>query len=92
MRTLLIALPALALTGCITVHPPDAVDTCRIEPAQGFIGRMATAATGLELLRATNTRELRWVPPGSMVTMDYRIGRLTVSYDQAMRITAISCG
>ena len=64
----------------------------RAEAAQAYIGRTATASLGMELLRVTKSRELRWVAPGMVVTMDYRTGRLTVSYDQAMRITTISCG
>lgn len=92
MRAIPFALLPLSLTGCVTVHPPDLADNCRAEAAQAYIGRTATAALGAELLRVTSSRELRWVAPGMMVTMDYRTGRLTVSYDQAMRITTISCG
>lgn len=92
MRAWLLALPALALPGCVTVHPPDAAGACHADAAQGHIGRTASAEVGAELLRLSHARVLRWVAPGMMVTMDYRGDRLTVSYDQAMRITAISCG
>lgn len=92
MRVLLIALPALALPGCVMAKQPRLTDICRIEAAREYIGRTATASLGEELLRVTNTRKLRWVPPGTMVTRDYRVGRLTVSYDQALRINRISCG
>lgn len=92
VRFLALAMSALVLSGCVTVHPSDLADTCQGGKAQAYIGRTATASLGTELLRVTNARELRWVAPGMMVTMDYRTGRLTVSYDQAMRITTISCG
>ena len=92
VRFLALATSALVLTGCVTVHPSDLADTCLGGKAQAYIGRTATASLGTELLRVTNARELRWVAPGMTVTMDYRTGRLTVSYDQAMRITTISCG
>ncbi len=92
MRVFLIALPALALSACVSAQQPGPTDTCRIEAARDYIGRTATVSLGEELLRVTKTRELRWVPPGTMVTMDYRVGRLTVSYDQTMRINRISCG
>ena len=92
LRILASALIAAALTGCVTVHPPDLTDSCHSDRAQAYIGRTATAPLGAELLRVTNSRELHWVAPGMMVTMDYRTGRLTVSYDQAMQITTISCG
>lgn len=92
MRALLLALPALALSGCVTVHPPDMAGTCHADAAQSYIGRTASAEVGADLLRLTHARQLRWVAPGMTVTMDYRGDRLTVSYDQAMRITNISCG
>lgn len=86
------AVLALALGGCVTVHPPETIAGCRADAVQDYLGRTATASLGGELLRAANARELRWVAPGMMVTMDYRAQRLTVSYDEAMRITTISCG
>lgn len=92
MRRLLLALPVLTLSACVTVYPPDGDDSCRIDEAKPYINRTASAEIGAELLRVTHTRELRWVPPGTMVTMDYRMGRLTVSYDETMRINRISCG
>lgn len=92
MRKLLLAFPGLALSACVTVYPPEAADSCRIDEAKPYINRTASAEIGAELLRITHTRELRWMPPGTMVTMDYRMGRLTVSYDETMRINRISCG
>ena len=52
----------------------------------------ATAASGAELMRLSGARTLRWVPPRSAVTMDYRADRLTVSYDDNYTIVRISCG
>lgn len=87
------ALPVLA--ACATTDdgaaPRPAGDTCQAQPGQAFIGRTASAAVGAELLAATRSREIRWVPPGMMVTMDYKFGRLTVSYDEAMKIVSVSC-
>jgi len=92
MHKLLLILPALALSACATAQAASLADSCRIDNAKPYINRTATASLGAELLRITNTRELRWVPPGTMVTMDYRVGRLTVSYDETMRINRITCG
>ncbi len=93
MRATLLALPAaLLLSGCVTAKPDHLADSCRAAPAQSYIGRTASSATGAELLAMTNSREIRWVAPGMMVTMDYKFGRLTVGYDAAMRISSISCG
>jgi hypothetical protein len=87
---------ALALAACATV-PADgedrpAGDTCRAEPGQNFIGQRASAETGAVILRATRSTRLRWVPPDTAVTTEYGFGRVTVSYDDAMILTRVSCG
>jgi hypothetical protein len=43
-------------------------------------------------LTLTGAKVLRWVPPRTAVTMDFRADRLTVSYDDNMTIDRISCG
>jgi len=96
-----VPLAALALlTGCTTapvpaqpgpvVAAPDAA--CNAAPAQQHLGHRATADMGADLLRLTGARVLRWVPPRTAVTMDFRADRLTVSYDDNQTITRISCG
>ena len=65
---------------------------CRQEGLDRFIGQTASAALGMELLTASGARTLRWVAPGMAVTMDFSPQRLTVSYDQAMRIERLACG
>lgn len=64
---------------------------CDAEGAQGFVGQKATAEAGQELLRATGARQLRWGPPRSAMTMDFRPDRLTVSYDDNMVIERVGC-
>lgn len=90
-----LAIAALsALSACATAGesvPRPAGDTCRAAPGQAFVGRTASAAVGAEMLAATNARDIRWVPPGTMVTMDYKYGRLTVSYDDVLTIVSVSC-
>ena len=85
---------ACALAACATV-PADGdrapEDTCRAEPGQGFIGQRATAETGAAIMAVTRSRTIRWVPPRTAITMEYAFGRVTVSYDDAYRITAVSC-
>ena len=65
--------------------------SCRPEPGQRFVGTRATGEAGQQLLAATGARTLRWVPPRTAVTMDFRADRLTVSYDDGMVITQVSC-
>ncbi len=61
------------------------------DAGQAFVGQKANAETGTQLLAATGARQLRWVPPRTAVTMDFRPDRLTVSYDDDMVITQVSC-
>lgn len=57
-----------------------------------FTGRKADAALGAEMMRLSGARILRWAPPRSAVTMDFREDRLTVGYDDGMVVTSAKCG
>ena len=65
---------------------------CDASSLQEHIGHKATAESGAKLLELSGARVLRWGPPDSMWTMDYRQDRLNVRYDREMKITAITCG
>lgn len=66
--------------------------TCNAMSVQSLLGVVANQETGARLLAETGARSLRWAPPRTAMTMDFRPDRLTVGYDDAMRITRISCG
>lgn len=90
---------SLALAGCSAIGATQREDLpampageCKADAAQAMIGQKATAGVGAELLSRTGARQLRWVPPRSAVTMDYRADRLTVGYDDAYTIVRIACG
>jgi len=72
--------------------PPPAEMACSADAVQSLIGQTATADVGAQLLKGSGAGTLRWVPPRTAVTMDYRPDRLTVSYDDALKIERISCG
>ena len=93
--------PALAfcLAGCTTSSPVRGSEGDRAVPAEcdetmtaEFIGQRATTELGARLLQITGARTLRWAPPNSALTMDFRPDRLTVSYDQNYAIDRIACG
>lgn len=90
----ILAAGVMGLAGCATVGdgPAAPAGECSADGAQRFVGQKATAELGAQLLRTTGARTLRWVPPRTAVTMDFRADRLTVSYDDAMTIERISCG
>jgi hypothetical protein len=97
-RSLFVFLVPAGLMACTTTQAveeqsgPALEGTCEAEPGQQFIGQMASAELGQRLLSATGARQLRWVPPRTAVTMDFRPDRLTVEYDDDMMITRVSCG
>jgi hypothetical protein len=86
---LAVAGAALALSGCQTFSREN---FCNSEPGRLFIGEKADAASGLAIRRATGADEVRWAPPRTPMTMDFREGRVTVAYDDAMIITNGACG
>lgn len=96
------ALPLLAtcllLIGCaardMEATPPVVGQggKCSGQGLQAFVGRTVSADLGAELLDKSGARTLRWGPPNAAMTMDYREDRLTISYDETMKVTQISCG
>jgi hypothetical protein len=65
---------------------------CKAETAQSHVGQTATQAQGTAILTASGARTLRWGPPNSAWTMDFREDRVNVRYDDKMIITGITCG
>lgn len=99
IRSIILAAAPLALAGCAAagVTPADPLPTqpagaCNADGVQSMVGSKATTEVGAELMAKTGARTLRWVPPRTAVTMDFRPDRLTVSYNDDMTITRISCG
>jgi len=96
-NALITACGALALAACTTVpadgEPPvrEPEQMCKQEAGQRFLGQRATAELGGQILAATGATRLRWVPPRTAVTMEFAYDRVTVSYDDDYRITAVSC-
>ncbi len=90
IRMLAIAVGATALGACATT--PRQNNFCNADPGQLFVGQKVDAAAGLAIRQATGADEVRWAPPRTAVTMDFREGRVTVSYDDDMIITRVACG
>ena len=65
---------------------------CDASNAQSFIGQKSDIRLGEEVLRSTGSKILRWIPPNSAVTMDYRTDRVSVSYDDEAIVTRVVCG
>ncbi|MFN3990824.1 MAG: I78 family peptidase inhibitor [Erythrobacter sp.] len=90
----------LLLAGCaansdeVASAPPPAETPrlCDAGPAQRHVGQTASEAMGAAILKDSGARTLRWGPPRSAWTMDYRQDRVNVRYDDAMKILDIICG
>ena len=72
--------------------PPSAEMKCDAGAAQTYVGQTATPDLGGAILKAAGARTLRWGPPRSAMTMDYRFDRVNVIYDDAYKITQVNCG
>jgi len=66
--------------------------TCKADDLQVLVGEQANANTGQVALKRSGGKILRWIPPNSAVTMDYRQDRLNISYNEDMAITKVNCG
>lgn len=93
------AVPLLA--ACAATMPPQDIDLpgvpapggeCNASGVQDRIGQRATEQLGAELLKLTGARTLRWGPPDTAFTMDFRQDRLNIHYDRDYIITRINCG
>lgn len=76
-------------------HPPKDIgeeSLCDASAATSLIGERQSEEIGARLRTLTGARQLRWVPHGAAVTMDYRADRLTISLDKNNAIERISCG
>jgi hypothetical protein len=97
MRRILLLLPALA-AACTTAPAGTPVQgvtpgqKCEAPSDGSLLGQQATSETGAVIMRASHAAVLRWAPPGSMLTMDYREDRVTVHLDAAGKVTEIKCG
>lgn len=86
-----------ALSACATAEPipvrggEPTGSRCSDSNIQQFVGRQATSELGAEMLRVSGASNLRWVPHGTAVTMEYRPDRLTVYLDANNRVERISC-
>lgn len=84
--------------GCAAAPPaeeeatPKSGGSCDAAPAQQLVGRAKSQAVGAEARRLSGATTMRWLPKGSIVTMEYREDRLNLHLDDRNRISRIVCG
>jgi hypothetical protein len=93
-------LPLLSLAACATAQPDSLITpptdsgeagVCRKDALASFVGQPRSEALGNRILAATGAKAIRWVEPGTMVTMDFRDDRVTVYLDAAHRVERAAC-
>lgn len=90
----ILAVAALLTAGCATAPAAEAGGSgkCDAAPAQKLIGRSRSAQVGAEARRLSGATALRWIAPGTMVTMDYREDRVNLRVDAAGKVVRVDCG
>ncbi|MGN6269253.1 MAG: I78 family peptidase inhibitor [Sphingomonas sp.] len=89
-------LPVLALLGaCATAQQPPVIGSgaiCKADGLADLVGQPATADLGAQALKRAGAKTLRWIQPGTAVTMDFRQDRLDIYLDEKNNISRVSCG
>lgn len=90
----ILAVAALLTAGCATAPAAEAGGSgkCDAAGAQKLIGRSKSAKVRAEALRLSGATALRWIAPGTMVTMDYREDRVNLRVDAAGKVVKVDCG
>ncbi|MGN8000004.1 I78 family peptidase inhibitor [Sphingomonas sp. 22176] len=93
------ALTLLALAGTAAgcapqkkAEPLPAVVQCDANRVQDLKGKQRSPAIEADALARSGAKRIRWVEPGSAVTMDFRVERLNLHVDAAGTITDARCG
>lgn len=74
------------------IHGNTPGHVCRAESTARFVGKTGTRMMGAAIKDLTHAAVLRWAPPGTMLTMDYRADRVTIYLDANRKITKVTCG
>lgn len=70
----------------------DPARRCSPSAAEDYIGRKDTPALRAEIASKVGHSRIRWLPPGAIVTQDYREDRLNVDIDAGGVIVRVRCG
>ncbi|PVX29246.1 I78 family peptidase inhibitor [Sphingomonas pokkalii] len=65
---------------------------CDANRVLGLKGKPRSQAIEADALARSGAKRLRWIEPGSAVTMDFRVDRLNLHVDKAGTITDARCG
>jgi hypothetical protein len=83
--------PPASDEGPLPIHGESGL-VCNAKKATGLVGKPASEALGREALRLSGAGTIRWIRPGTLVTMDYRSDRLNIHLDTNDRVSDVTCG
>jgi hypothetical protein len=87
----LLLLAPLLLGGCLTNGYPGRA-TCDAKYVAKYLGQDGTERLGKRVQRRSRADRIRWVRPGTVVTMDYIPTRLNIELDEAGKVKNFKCG
>lgn len=87
----------MAVAACSTAAQPVPPSTpgsgmCTADGLDQYVGQPRTAELGQRIKTQSGARELRWLPKGTVVTMEYREDRVNVRLDERNRVESVNCG
>lgn len=88
-------LPLTLLGACAAAQTPvvgGSEQTCNADGLDDLVGKPGTAELGADALKRSGAKRLRWIQPGTMVTMDFRRDRLNIHLDDHNIVTRVNCG
>ncbi|HEX7656551.1 MAG TPA: I78 family peptidase inhibitor [Sphingomonas sp.] len=88
-------LPLTLLGACAAAQTPvvgGSEQTCNAGGLDDLVGKPGTAELGADALKRSGAKRLRWIQPGTMVTMDFRRDRLNIHLDDHNIVTRVNCG
>ncbi len=84
----LVALTAIAIGTQANAANPR----CDAGRVKTFVGALGTSELGRAALVRARAKRVRWIAPGTMVTMDYSPERLNIRLDAKNVVTSLDCG
>lgn len=92
-----LVLPLALLAGCAQHTPEIPVQgetghVCNADTLGDLVGKPASGDLGVEAIRRSGAASLRWIQPGTAVTMDFRQDRINLHLDASNMVTSLACG
>lgn len=93
----LVPISILSVAACSTIEsapPPTRADgaMCTADQLGQYNGQVATPELGRQIQAASGARIFRWLPKGSVITMEYNADRVSVLLDEQNKVESSRCG